>query len=109
MVNKSVLVDTPERIIQKYRSRLIAFGIPVERIILFGSYAKGTEKPWSDVDLCVVSSIFGKDRYAERVMLAKLTSGIEDMIEPHPYHPDELMDPFDPLAQEIRMYGKLVA
>jgi len=108
MTNKSLLIDTPVHIIQKYRAQLIAAGIPVERIILFGSYAKGTAKPWSDADLCVVSSIFGKDRYAERVSLAKLTSGVEDMIEPYPYHPDELMDPFDPLAQEIRMYGKLI-
>lgn len=109
MDQKSILNDTPERLIKKYRQVLLKAGIPVKQMILFGSYAKGTAKPWSDVDVCVVSPIFGKDDHDEMVRLMKLTSGVEDMIEPHPYHPDALTDPFDPLAHEIRMHGKIIS
>lgn len=108
MAQKSILNDTPIRLIQKYHKVLIQNGIPVTALILFGSYAKGNPKPWSDVDVCVVSPIFGKDRHDEGVRLALLTRDIEDMIEPHPYNEKDLADPWDPLAAEIRKYGKVI-
>ena len=108
MVKKSILNDSPEKLIKKYRKVLINSGIPVKQMILFGSHAKGTAKPWSDVDVCVVSPIFGRDSYDEMVRLKHLTGEVEDMIEPHPYHPKDLNDPFDPLAFEIRTHGKVI-
>lgn len=108
MAEKSILSDAPEVLIRKYKKLLKQEGIPLEKIILFGSYAKGRAKPWSDLDLCVVSKIFGKDGYDEMVFLKKLAGRIESMIEPHPYHPKDLEDPFDPLAYEIKTTGKVV-
>ena len=72
---------------------------------IFGSYSKGTAKPWSDIDLCVVSKQFGQNRHTERVWLMKLRDMQTLDIEPHPYHPKDLADKWDPLAQEIRKYG----
>lgn len=109
MALQTILNDTPEHLIQQYRQVLIRAGIPVEKIILFGSYAKGNPKPWSDIDVCIVSPMFGKDNYDETVRLMKLTSGVENMIEPHPYSPKDLDDPWDPLAYEIRTHGKVIA
>ena len=108
MAHPTILNDTPKRLIRAYRQNLIRHGIPVRRMILFGSYAKGTAKPWSDLDVCVVSEVFGKDSYEEMVRLRQLTTLIDPMIEPHPYHPNDLADPWDPLAAEIRRTGKLV-
>jgi len=108
MAQKSILADTPENLIKKYRLVLAEAGIPVDKIILFGSYAKGTSKSWSDVDICVVSPLFGKNGYDERVRLMKLASGIDDMIEPHPYNAKDLADPWDPLAYEIRTNGRVI-
>ncbi len=109
MATKSILNDTPINLIRKYKKQLKKEGIPVTKMILFGSYAKGEAKPWSDVDVCVVSDIFGKDRFDEMVWLKKLTISIDSMIEPHPYHPKDLEDPFDPLAYEIKRTGKIIA
>jgi predicted nucleotidyltransferase len=106
MAQKSILKDEPEILIKKYYQLLVQKGIKVEKIVLFGSYAKGSAKAWSDLDLCVVSKNFGKDPHDELVMLMKLTSDIDDMIEPHPYHPNDLKDKWDPLAAEIRKHGK---
>ncbi len=105
MVKKTILTDSPENLIKKYRQVLVKNGIKVEKIILFGSYARGTPKPWSDLDLCIVSRQFGKNDYDESVLLEKLTTNIDDMIEPHPYNPKDLADPFDPLAYEINKTG----
>ncbi len=108
MDKKSILSDNPENLIKKYHQILLRNGISVEKIILFGSYARGIPKPWSDIDLCIVSKNFGKDSYSEMVRLKKLTSSIDSMIEPHPYNSKDLNDPYDPLAFEIRKTGKVV-
>ncbi|MEK7141236.1 MAG: nucleotidyltransferase domain-containing protein [Patescibacteria group bacterium] len=108
MDTKSILSDTPQHLLRKYRAVLMRKGIPVEQMILFGSYAKGKAKPWSDLDICVVSKAFGKNSYDERVMLAKLTLNVDTMIEPHPYHPRDLANHYDPLAAEIRRDGKQI-
>ena len=106
MARKSILNNKPEAILKAYRRVLTEAGIVVEDLILFGSYAKGLEKQWSDLDVCVVSPNFGKDKTEEMILLKKLASPIEPMIEPHPYHPRDLADPWDPLAAEIKKYGK---
>ena len=108
MDQRTILADTPENLIKKYHAILKEAGIPVQKMILFGSYAKGIAKPWSDVDVCVVSSVFGKNLYDEMVQLKHLTGSVEDMIEPHPYNEKDLADPWDPLAAEIRKYGKVI-
>lgn len=109
MAQATILNDTPENLIKKYKSALTKAGIPVTKLILFGSYAKGYARPWSDIDVCVVSPIFGKNGYDEMVRLKFLTSGIDEMIEPHPYSPKDLANPYDPLAHEIRTHGKWIA
>ena|SRR3989338_5277268 len=108
MAVKSILTDSPKNLIKKYYQVLKKNGIKVDKIILFGSYVMGKEKPWSDLDVCVVSKEFGKDHYDEMVLLNKLTGKVDNMIEAHPYHPDDLNDPFDPLAHEILLHGQTI-
>jgi len=108
MLQKTLLKDKQKKIIVQYNQALKKAGIQAEQIIMFGSYAKGNPKPWSDLDLCVVSEKFGKDSFAEMVRLAKIAQGVESLIEPHPYNRKDLSDPWDPLAAEIRIYGKRI-
>lgn len=98
---------TPKKLeeIRRYAKVLRDAGIAYESLIVFGSSIKGTAKPWSDVDVCVVSTEFGQDRFTDRVRLMKLTDDDTINIEPHPLSPKELADPWDPLAAEIRRYG----
>jgi predicted nucleotidyltransferase len=58
------------------------------KIILFGSYAKGTAKKSSDVDLLIVKNTTKKpsDRVAE---VLKLTWGFSPRIEPQILTPEE--------------------
>lgn len=91
-----------------FAKRLQQSKIPISNLIVFGSQAKGTAKPWSDIDVCVISKSFGKDRQGERVILMKLTDQLSIDIEPHPYHPRDFADKWDPLAHEIKQYGIVI-
>jgi len=91
--------------IQDYKKILEKNKIKIDKLILFGSFAKGTQKPWSDIDLCVVSPQFGKNRFEERVKLMRLSIGGGENIEPHPYNLKGLKNKWDPLASEINKYG----
>ena len=91
--------------IQRFAVNLRRARIPYESLIVFGSHAKGKARVWSDVDVCVVSDEFGQNRFDDRVRLMKITDDDTINIEPHPLSPEELADPWDPLAEEIRRYG----
>lgn len=101
VVDKKIL-----EIVKDYLRLLKEEGLGVEKGILFGSMAKGTAKGYSDIDLCVVSPEFGADPIAETVRLKSLTWDIDPSIEVVPYSPADLAIEEDPLAHEIRKYGK---
>lgn len=105
MAQKTVLSDTPKKLIAKYYQVLKAHRIAVDQMILFGSYAIGKQKIWSDVDVCVVSKSFGKNEWKERMLLKRLTDTVDTLIEPHPVHPRDLADIYDPFTSEIRNHG----
>lgn len=91
--------------ISAYRKLLDKAKVKVEAIIVFGSQVKGTAKPYSDIDICVVSGDFGKNHHDELVALLRLTNVDTTNIEPHPFHPSDLADKWNPLANEINKYG----
>lgn len=55
--------ETLLEIISDFKNDLEQNGTRIDRIILFGSYAKGTQKEESDIDLVVISDDF-KDKSA---------------------------------------------
>ena len=105
MATISILTPTIRKKIKQYSEKLQKAGIPVDKLIIFGSYAKGTAKSWSDIDVCVVSKQFGTNRHSERVLLMQAKDQSSLDIEPHPYHPDDLNSKWDVLAHEIRTHG----
>ncbi|PIU68743.1 hypothetical protein COS81_02790 [candidate division WWE3 bacterium CG06_land_8_20_14_3_00_42_16] len=92
-------------ILRRYARFLRDNGLQIEKMIVFGSVAKGTACKESDLDVCVVSSLFGKDPIEESMRLSKLAMEIDYSLEPHPYSPKDLQEKFDPLAAEIRKHG----
>src|SRR2546423_1320311 len=53
-------------LIHRYVAALEARGIPVERVILFGSHAAGHAQEWSDIDIAVISPKFDALSLLER-------------------------------------------
>ncbi len=93
------------REVEEYSKALKNGGIKVVKLILFGSYAKGLNKPWSDVDLGVVSPDFGKNYFDELVKLQQLRSDKTLLIDPHPFNPSDLTDRWNPLVCEVIATG----
>ena len=98
-INASI-IDTVNKFLDKLREN----GIPVEAAYLFGSYAKGREQDWSDIDVAVISSDISDDRFEERIRLTKISSAIDSRIEPVPFRPDTFVDE-DPLVWVIKREG----
>lgn len=105
MAQKTALNRKVLRKIKRYRLLIEQAGIKVKEIYVFGSQVKGKAKPWSDIDVGVVSSSFGRDRQKERVDLMLLGSQIDNAIEPHPFSPKDFNDRYYPLAEEIKRSG----
>ena len=77
--------------------------IPLKRVIVFGSYAKGVQHRWSDIDVCLVSPKF-QDKIKAFVYLFKKANDSQSKIEPHPFHPNDFVNE-DPLVWEIKQNG----
>ncbi len=67
--------------------------MPIDKAVLFGSYAKGTATKWSDVDVCFFSDAFDLDHSVD--IVTKLL-GIAGK-----YHPDYCIEPRVFLTSDI--------
>ena len=93
--------------IQKYIEKISQY-YKIEAIILFGSYAKGTENEESDIDIAIVSSDFN-DIIEDGAKLIGLTWKIDTRIEPHPISTEDYISVSNPFVQEVMNTGIKVA
>lgn len=78
-------------IIQNYTKELSSLGIRVEKVILYGSFAKGTSGEDSDIDLLVISQDFRGMNLRERLeTLGVAAAHIRRPIQALGYTPREL-------------------
>lgn len=82
-----------------------------EKIILFGSYVKGTPNPNSDLDLLIIKKT--KKKPTQRIQEAlRLVWGSIPHIEPQIITPEELQEAIDKnrffITQEVLKYGKVI-
>jgi predicted nucleotidyltransferase len=90
----------------EFKKLLIKNKIKVNEIILYGSQVTGTYHKDSDIDVAVVSSSFGKDRFEEGVKLFELAVKVDPRIEPVPISTKSYRyDTWIPLIYEIRTKG----
>ena len=87
---------------------LEAYGNRIERVVLFGSHARGDTSPDSDYDIAVFLRDM-PDRIAEMNRLADLSTVIlyetGEFIHAMPYHAGSYNDEHMPLMHEIRAEG----
>ena len=104
------LLERVEDRVRAYAMELERLGVPVERIILFGSHARGDAGQDSDVDLAVFSECFGRDDHLEfSGILSAATWSTDPMIEALGFHPRVLRDvPRISFLSEILRTGRVV-
>ena len=91
--------------IRKYLDELEKHNITVEKIYLYGSYARGNYREFSDIDLALVSKDFEGRWFVDRDRIVPLRRNIDVRIEPMPYRPEDFTDS-DPLAVEVMATGE---
>jgi len=105
------MVQLPIKIrhtVERYLQALNRHHIPIREAVLFGSYAKGKETEWSDIDIALVSEVFEGDRMADKDKIRKITLAVSSEIEVVPFPPSEFNEQ-NPFAREILQTGiKLV-
>lgn len=75
-MDKSAVLE----ILSRFKKALESRGVRIDKLILFGSYAKGTQREWSDIDIVVVSDDFAGKNYWDRIDI--LTDAIYNVFEP---------------------------
>jgi len=79
--------------------------MPVERVFLFGSYAKGTADELSDVDICFFFRDYeGKERVDMGIKLLKIACGYKAYFEPHVFETTDI-ERKNPFVNEIMSTG----
>ncbi len=101
------MVQIPTKIkktIERYLQLLNKHNIPIKEAILFGSYAKGNNEEWSDIDIALVSDIFVGDRIDDKDKIRSITLSVSSQIEVIPFSPQDFNSQ-DPFVKEILKTG----
>jgi predicted nucleotidyltransferase len=99
-------IEDINSIIQRFIS-LVSQEYPVRNLYLFGSYAKGNAKDYSDIDIAIVSDKFEGIRFHDREKLAKYLINTSFDLEIHPFKTEDFtLD--NPFVEEIIRTGKRI-
>jgi predicted nucleotidyltransferase len=80
--------------------------MPVSKVYLFGSYAKGNASELSDVDICFFLESFGDKRRVDIIKeLLKLTAGYDDVGFEPVVLPSSELNNGNPFAMEVISSG----
>jgi uncharacterized protein len=106
-MNKITNMDKEEAIdkVKEYKLLLKNY-FPLEKVYLFGSYAKDTNTADSDIDVAIVVSHIDGDYFSIHPLLWKLRRQIDDRIEPILIERDNDSGDF---LSEIQKYGIEIA
>ena len=78
------------KILAQFKKTLENLGIRVDQLILLGSYAEGTARDDSDIDIVVISSSFSDKSYWERIdILTEAIYRVSAPIEASAFSPEE--------------------
>jgi len=91
-----------KKIIEKFKNELKKLGINPQRTILYGSYASGEQKEYSDIDIIVISDDFKDINLRERLEILGIAGGrILEPIEAFGYTEDEVKHSKEGFLEEI--------
>jgi len=99
-----------KKIVLEYCTLLVKAGLPLEKVILFGSFSRGEQTEYSDIDIAVVLKEYAVDKFNTRLELMKYSREFDEVIEPHPFLSTDFDDsnPFvaEILESDVKIYSK---
>lgn len=93
------------KIVKRYLNQIRKSGIKIDAAYLYGSYAKGASKEYSDIDIAIISSDFSGNRINDWDIVMPLAWDIDVRIEPIPFTPEKFAQDWHPLVYEIKKTG----
>ncbi|MCL1818384.1 MAG: nucleotidyltransferase domain-containing protein [Spirochaetaceae bacterium] len=103
----AVDIETVTTIIQQYIAD-VKNALPIDKVYLYGSYAKGTQQENSDVDICFFSEAFESRRSLDILTELFYLKNKYDpylLIEPNAFPTSELYND-NPFVKEILRTGQ---
>lgn len=97
------------KVVQGYTQRLSKEDkLPINRVIIFGSQAKGKPQKWSDIDVCIISPRF-KDaiKALEFLLVKRKKEEVMAGLEPVGFSPKDFQEG-SALVHEIKETGVVV-
>ena len=104
MLTRNDVINT----VRDYANEINQAGVNLHKVILFGSFAKGTQHEWSDIDVALVSDDFTGVGFLDRQLFSGI--GIKNPyigIEPLTY-PTDYFEESDPFIEEIKKTGIVI-
>lgn len=87
-------------IIDRYLAELAKSEIKINMAYLFGSYAKGYQHEFSDIDIALISDQFSGNRFLDRDKIREFSISVSSLLEIMPFRTDEF-NTANPFAKEI--------
>ena len=83
--------------------------IRIEKVVLFGSYARKSPRDYSDIDILVVSPDFEGGTAKDYLLLDKIARRVNPLIEAIPYTPSDFKN-FErgDFVDAVRTSGKVI-
>lgn len=101
-------LQNPRVIIRQFVTRL-ADTCPVEKVVLYGSYARGWQKEGSDIDLAIVSPKFDRMGAAAWKKIRELAHSVSPLLDARPYGCKEFENyELGDFVHEIHRTGKQI-
>lgn len=86
--------------IKDYIKKIETDNISLDKVYLFGSYASGKQKDWSDIDVALVSKLFTGDLIDDKNRIRKITLKFDYLISPITFNTSDFNES-NPFAREI--------
>ena len=100
--------DEIVRIVALFIDNAKSDNINIEKVLLFGSYSKGNQNEFSDIDLAVVSNDFEGNRFKDNMKLARARVRTNINLETHPFRSEDFNED-NLFVKEILKHGIQIA
>jgi predicted nucleotidyltransferase len=98
----ATVTDEAIEILKRFLHEVKAANIRIERVMIFGSYAKGNAGKWSDIDVAIVSPDFSGNRFYDSKRLIPFLLKTDTRIELHPFRPEDFTEENDFVREIIK-------
>jgi len=103
-------IETVNTIVRQYIAD-VKKSMPIDKVYLYGSYARGTQGENSDIDICFFSQAFETRRTLDvltELFYLKIKYDKDILIEPNAFPASELYND-NPFVKEILRTGREIA